>query len=128
MFLKKKCSKNGNFIDRFCIQTFKSIPEDTLFYTVLARDSIFRYFLSYLGLAFIYINSEEKLEFELSATRGRPPSLSFKIQLFLLLVRLRLGLFQQDLEHTFDIHESTVSRFFATCLKFSHIRLSELSL
>ncbi|XP_068690948.1 uncharacterized protein [Montipora foliosa] len=31
-------------------------------------------------------------------------------ELFLLLVRIRLGLFQQDLAHRFNVHESTVSR------------------
>lgn len=31
-------------------------------------------------------------------------------KLFLFLVRIRLGLFQQDLAHWFNVHESTVSR------------------
>lgn len=31
-------------------------------------------------------------------------------ELFLFLVRIRLGLFQQDLVHRFNVHESTVSR------------------
>ncbi|CAN7938889.1 unnamed protein product [Ixodes hexagonus] len=56
------------------------------------------------------------------------PSLSTESKLFLVLVRLRLGLFQQDLAHRFNIHQSNVSRLFTTWINFMYLRLSELPL
>ncbi|KAH9375389.1 hypothetical protein HPB48_021903 [Haemaphysalis longicornis] len=48
--------------------------------------------------------------------------------LFLVLVTLRLGLFQRDLGHRFNIHQSTVSRIFNEWMNLLFHRLGDLSL
>ena len=45
-------------------------------------------------------------------------------ELFLFLVRIRLGLFQQDLAHQFNVHESTVSRKVVTWANYLYFFLS----
>jgi len=44
-------------------------------------------------------------------------------ELFLFLVRIRLGLFQQDLAHRFNVHESTVSRKVVTWANYLYFFL-----
>ncbi|CAN7939034.1 unnamed protein product, partial [Ixodes hexagonus] len=126
--LTEKCSRIENPKDSFCIEKFNDSDEDFLFYTGLSCYGLFRSFLTYLGPASCDANAEEETELQQTATRGRPPSLSTKNQLFLVLVRLRLGLLQQDLAHRFNIHQSNVSRLFTTWINFMYLRLSELPL
>ncbi|KAM7314879.1 uncharacterized protein LOC115312713 [Ixodes scapularis] len=126
--LKEKCSKNESSTNRFCVEKFKDSDEDFLFYTGLPCYGLFHILLSYLGPASCDMNVEEEGESEQGATRGRPSSLSTENQLFLVLVRLRLGLFQQDLAHRFNVHQSTVSRLFTAWINFMFLRLSELSI
>lgn len=123
--LKEKCSK-GEESTKFCVEEFKDNDEDFLFYRGLSSYGLFRSLLTYLGPVSCDINAEG--ESEQTATRGRPPSLNIENQLFLVLVRLRLGLFQQDLAHRFNIHQSNVSRLFTTWINFMYLRLSELPL
>ena len=51
-------------------------------------------------------------EHQIKSTKGRPRLLSPLEEFFLVLVRLRLGLFEQDLAYRFGISQSTVSRIF----------------
>ena len=44
-------------------------------------------------------------------------------ELILFLVRIRLGLFQQDLAHRFNVHESTVSRKVVTWANYLYFFL-----
>ena len=57
---------------------------------------------------------------------GRPGSLSQADELFLMLVRLRLGLKEYDLAHRFEIFQSTVSRIFLTWINYCYLRLGML--
>ena len=49
---------------------------------------------------------------------GRPRSLPPLEEFFLTMVRLRLGLLEQDIAYRFGISQSTVSRIFATWINF----------
>ena len=49
-------------------------------------------------------------------------------RIFLVLVRLRLGLFERDLVDCFGTSVSTVSRVYITWLNFLHLKLKELPL
>ncbi|XP_064480407.1 uncharacterized protein LOC135393955 [Ornithodoros turicata] len=59
---------------------------------------------------------------------GRMRKLSTKNELFLVLVRLRLGLFEQDLADRFGVSQSTVSRICISWLNFMYLKLLKLPL
>ena len=57
---------------------------------------------------------------------GRPANLSQVDELFLMLVRLRLNLKEQDLANRFEVSTSSVSRIFTTWINFCYLRLGSL--
>ena len=59
---------------------------------------------------------------------GRKRSLPPMEEYFLVLVRLRLGLFEEDLADRFNISRATVSRICITWINFLYIKLKELPL
>ena len=54
---------------------------------------------------------------------GRPRSMSIFEEYILTLMRLRLGLFQKDLAHRFNVSETTVSMVFNTWVRFMFMRV-----
>ncbi|CAH3185352.1 unnamed protein product, partial [Porites evermanni] len=56
----------------------------------------------------------------------RPRILTTFQEFVLVLMRLRLGLFERDLAHRFEISESTVSVMFRTWIRFLRLELQEL--
>ncbi|CAN7976969.1 unnamed protein product [Ixodes persulcatus] len=62
------------------------------------------------------------------ASSGRKRKLTLENELFLVLVRLRLGLFEHDLAHRFCIAQSTVSRICSSWINFMYLKLSTLPL
>lgn len=59
---------------------------------------------------------------------GRPRNLTTFQEFVLVLMRLRLGLFEKDLAHRFAVSESTVSVIFRTWIRFLRLELQELIL
>ena len=49
-----------------------------------------------------------------------------KMNFFLVLIRLRLGLMEQDLADRFEISQSTVSRIIITWINFLFLKLKEI--
>ena len=60
--------------------------------------------------------------------QGRHRSLTPTEEFFMVLVRLKLGLFEQDLAYRFGISVSTVSRICITWISFLYVKLKELPL
>lgn len=56
---------------------------------------------------------------------SRPKARNMQVidEMFMFLVRLRLGIFEQDLAHRFQIHISTVSRKLATWCNYLYFML-----
>ena len=63
-----------------------------------------------------------------SSSNGRPHKLPPIEEFFLVLVRLRLGLMEQDLACRFGISQSTVSRITTTWINFLYIKFKEITL
>ncbi len=56
----------------------------------------------------------------------RPRALSPENEFFLVLIRLHLGLMEQDLADCFEISQSTVSRIIITWINFLFLKLKEI--
>ena len=63
---------------------------------------------------------------EMQETRGAPRLLSPENEFFLVLCRLRLGLFEQDLAFRFGISQATVSRIFITWVNTMYSKFKEV--
>ena len=61
-----------------------------------------------------------------SSKRCRPRALCPEDEFFLVLVRLRLGLMEQDLADRFDISQSTTSRIISTWINFLYLKFKEI--
>ncbi|XP_037567456.1 uncharacterized protein LOC119448024 [Dermacentor silvarum] len=108
----------------FCVEHFKHSNEDLLAYTGMPT---YRHFLALMA----YINpgkngSNVLRNAGIKASGGRRRTV--ENELFLVLVRLRLGLFEHDLAHRFGITQSTVSRICVSWINFMYIRLCKLPL
>ena len=57
--------------------------------------------------------------------RLRPRALPPTEELFMTLIRLRLGLLEQDLAYRFNVSQSTVSRIVCTWINFQYLQLKE---
>ena len=74
----------------------------------------------------IYWNS--KLVDTCETKKGRPRTLASIEEFFLVLVRLRLGLLEQDLADLFGLSCATISRIFTTWINFMYLKLKQISL
>ncbi|CAN7995935.1 unnamed protein product, partial [Ixodes pacificus] len=122
--LKTKASR------KFSIECFKDSPEDVQFYTGLSSYAQFQSLWTFLAPG---ENGENvkvwSTTYSNNATNaGRPPLLSSAEQLFLVLVRLRLGLFEKDLAYRFKVSTATVSKICITWISYIYINIGQLPL
>lgn len=115
----------------FGIEKFKDSDADIQFYTGLPRYSSFVYLLGFLEAGdngkYIKRPHENTSNGQPShENTGRRRKITAENQLFLVLVKLRLGLFHQHLAHLFGISTSTVSRIFSSWINFIYLRMSSL--
>lgn len=121
--LMQRCSYLEKAAAQFCIEQFKDNDEDFQFYTGLSSYGDFIKLLHYLKPD---LKEEDENAPNLKRGVGRPPVLTIENQLFMVLVNLRLGLFQKDLGHRFNIHQSTVSRLFNDWINHMFDRFTDL--
>ena len=103
------------------------------FYTGFSSYACLQAFYQFLGPAASCLIYSKKQEEHLVQKGGeskmfRPRSLPPIEELFLTLVRLRLGLLEQDLAYRFNISQSTVSRITCTWINFLYLKLKEIPL
>lgn len=116
----------------FGVEKFQDSDEDIQFYTGLPRYSSFVSLLKFLEAGedgkFIQRprkNSSGQPSYDSS---GRKRKITAENQLFLVLIKLRLGLFHQHLAHLFEVSTSTVSRIFSSWVDFMYLRMFSLDL
>ena len=114
----------------FRLERFMGCDSDFRFYTGFPNYSSFKAFYEYLSPPcehLTYHGSNTAPQTSESQTKcGRARSMSPEQELFLVLVRLRLGLLLQDIAHRFNISITQVSRVFKTWIVFLHQRLRAL--
>lgn len=128
MLRKKKIGKLEESL--FGVERFKDSDDDIEFYTGLPS---YNHFCSLVHVLDFGKNGENiarkrtTSEPRNSDYRGRQHKISVENQLFLVLVKLRVGLFHRHLGHLFDVSSSTVSRIFSTMLDFMYLQLTEIT-
>ena len=115
---------------QFRLDNIKHDNSKVLFYTGFTCYGSLDALFTFLGpsvhkLRYSKIDSESRQE---SFKRCRPRKLPPLEEFFLTLVRLRLGLMEQDLAFRFGISQSTVSRITTTWINFIYLKLKELPL
>ncbi|CAN7945686.1 unnamed protein product [Ixodes pacificus] len=115
---------------RFCIDCFKDSPADVLFCTGLLSHDHFMRLLSFLdpGEDGENVKVWSTTYSDKARKAGRRSILSSAEQLFLLLVRLRLGLFERDLAYRFQVSKATVSKVCITWISYVYVHLGQLHL
>ena len=113
---------------RFSLESIASDDSKVAFYTGFPAYDHLKICFDFLGPAasqLIYRDSRRVLE---HSNKGRPRSLPPMEEFFLTLVRLRLGLLEQDIAYRFGISQSTVSRIFTSWINFMHIQFQQIPL
>jgi len=121
--LKLKCQEK-----KFSLSNIKDDDFKILFYTGFPSYATLMACYEFLGPAvhsLIYDASKEVLECE-TTKRYRPRALSPENEFFLVLVRLRLGLMEQDLADRFEISQSTTSRIILTWINFLFLKFKQI--
>lgn len=108
-------------IYKFGLERFSSDNDSIRFYTG---------FISYQHIKFFYDIIKPSAErmtycYATGERESRPKARNMQVidEMFMFLVRLRLGIFEQDLAHRFQIHISTVSRKLATWCNYLYFML-----
>lgn len=127
---------------QFGIARFKESDSDINFYTGFPNFQTLLACYNFLnpgenGSNIVYVNSaKEDLEFSSSINAdgflGNKPGprrkLSTLDEFFLVLARMRLGLFELDLAHRFRIHVSTVNRICISWINFLYLKFGFLNI
>ena len=97
------------------------------FYTGFPSFATMKACFEYLGPAANYLSYKEKNESD-ALCSGRPHILPPIEEFFIVMIRLRLGLMEQDIAYRFNISQSTVSRIIITWINFMYLQFKDLPL
>ncbi|XP_064479207.1 uncharacterized protein LOC135392423 [Ornithodoros turicata] len=125
---KQESARLQDLCPPFSVNKFTSSADDISFYTGLPSYAHFNALHSYLdpgidGSNMKWHGSKGQAG---DVSRGRKRKLTTENQLFLVLVKLRLGLFHRHLGHLFSISIGTVSRILTTWIDFMYVKLGKL--
>ena len=118
---------------KFTLSNIKDDDSKVTFYTGFPSFSTLRAFFYFLGPAvdsLKYSKRQEEADIQSGTEnkRLRQRTLLPFEEFFMTLVRLRLGLVEQDLAYRFGVSQSTVSRITCTWINFLYVKLKELPL
>ena len=122
---------------RFSLERIADSDQKTVFYTGFPSYNSLKACFCFLGPAVNQLNYWDPGKARLATSHNSPSSVTKKgrtrtlpplEEFFLVLVRLRLGLFEQDLADRFGISSSTVSRICRTWLTFLYLKFKEIPL
>ena len=116
---------------KFRLSNIKNDENMVTFYTGFPSYSTLKSVNDFLGPSVNNLKYSKKQEESSKWSRKkrlRQRSLPPLEEFLMTLVRLRLGLFEQDLAHRFGVSQSTVSRITCTWINFLYLKLEELPL
>ena len=113
----------------FRLENLKNDDSKVAFYTGFPSYAHLKACFDFFGPAAMNLQYKDtSTVFEAGKRLGRPRSLPPLEEFFLTMVRLRLGLLEQDIAYRFGISQSTVSRIFATWINFMYHQFKRISL
>ena len=115
-------------VAKFRLQTIAEDDAKVAFYTGFPSYAHLKACFDFLGPSgsqLLYRDSKKVLH---QSNKGRPRSLSPMDEFFLTLVRLRLGLLEQDIGYRFGVSQSTVSRIFTSWINFMYLQFQHIPL
>lgn len=121
--------KTENALLKFTLSNIADNDKKVSFYTGFPSYKALMAFYKFLGPAvynLTYWNSKVEESTCVSKRKGRPRALAPLEEFFLVLVRLRLGLLEQDIADRFGLSCATVSRIFATWINFLFLKVKEI--
>lgn len=114
---------------QFRLANIKNNDSLVCFYTGFSTFFALKYFYDFLGPAVNHlVYSQEGTRTDGEIKRCRPRALPPLEEFFMTMIRLRLGLLEQDLAHRFQVSQSTVSRIICTWINFLFLKLKEIPL
>ena len=108
------------------LENMKDDNTKVKFYTGFASFSTFMVCFNFLGPSVSKLYYWTSGTSEVKSNKGRKRLLSPLNEFFLVLIRLRLGLCEQDLAYQFCISQSTVSRIINTWINFLYLQLKQI--
>ena len=122
------CKLKSDRKRKFCLERFKDSDEDISFYTGFPCYTV-------LTNCFHFLNTgpdcEEIHQMKTSqnpCATPRPKKINAKDAFFLVLIRLRLGTFEKQLAHMFDVSISTVQRICVSWINLMYLRLGSINI
>ena len=122
--------RHENAALKFSLANIGDNDKKVSFYTGFPTHAALMTCFKFLGPAvnqLIYWNSKLDDTCE-TKKKGRPQTLAPIEKFFLVLVRLRLGLLEQDLADRFGLSCATISRIFTTWINFIYLKLKQIPL
>ena len=120
-----KCSE----MSTFRLKNIADNDKRVAFYTGFPSYSALKTCFKFLGPAVGFLRySGGKASESTSEKRFRPHALPPLEEFFLVLVRLRLGLMEQDLAYRFGVSQSTVSQVTISCINLMYLHFKQVSL
>ena len=113
---------------KFCLENISKDDDKVLFYTGFSNYTALKVCYNYLGPAVDNLTYWGSKKDSQSKCHGRNRLLLPVEEFYMVLVRLRLGLFEKDLADRFNVSISTVSRICRTWITFLYMRFKELPL
>ena len=113
---------------KFCLENISKDDDKVLFYTGFPNYTALKVCYNYLGPAVDNLTYWGSKTDSQSKCHGRNRLLLPVEEFYIVLVRLRLGLFEKDLADRFNVSISTVSRICRTWITFLYMRFKELPL
>ena len=131
MSLEKQVNKMEQQLGELKFRLSNIGTDDTkvAFYTGFPSHNALKAFYNYLGPAvdnLCYSSKQSDSQSDTVNKRCRPRALPPLEEFFLTMVRLRLGLMEQDLAYRFGISQPTVSRIICTWINFLYLKLKEI--
>ena len=114
--------------DKMRLSTIAADDSKVAFYTGFPSYDHLKACYNFLGPARDNLEYKDSVRIFYKSNKGQPRCLSPLHEFFLVLIRLRLGLLEQDIAYRFGISQPTVSRIFATWINFLFLQFKHILL
>ena len=113
-------------VTKFKLESIADDDSKVAFYTGFSSYEQLKVCFDYLGPAATKLHYRDSSRVTQQSKSGRPRTSSAINEFFLTLVRLHLGLLEQDIRYRFGVSQSRVSRVFTTWINFMYLQFKQI--